>query len=326
MNEGRFREVEQRMWRSVGLTPTEQRLQLARTGATVRVQEVGEGPPVVFVHGASNSGTSWAGLLAGLDGFRCIVMDRPGCGLSDPLATRFDDVDKLRAFGESLIVDVLDAMDIDKAHVVATSFGGYIALQTAAAHPDRIRRLVELGWTIGAPIAKTPLVMRLASVRFLGQMLAAIPANERAVRAILKGAGLRQALAAGRVSQEVVDTFHALLRHTDTMRNELRAGPRIITPIRGLKPQRLAPAEHAGVDHHADLLPVGRRRSVRRRRHRPRLCRAHPRSRTRGHAGCRPRSLDRRPGTRREIRRRVPRSLTYALNDGQSASVRIEWL
>ena len=58
------------------------RVQLDRTGVTVRVQEVGTGPPVVFVHGGSNGGASWARWSRRLDGFRCVVLDRPGCGLS----------------------------------------------------------------------------------------------------------------------------------------------------------------------------------------------------------------------------------------------------
>jgi pimeloyl-ACP methyl ester carboxylesterase len=216
------------------VTPTEQRLYLGRTGVTVRIQEVGQGPAVVFVHGASNSGSSWAPLVSRLEGFRCVMLDRPGCGLSDPVATRFDDLERLGAFADTLVVDVLDAMGLDGAHVVATSFGGYIALRTAAAHPDRIGRMVEFGWTVGAPIARIPLLMRLASVPVVGRLLAAVPPNERAVRAMFRHIGLRQALEAGRVTREVLDCYVALLRHTDTMRNELRAGPRLIRPLRGM--------------------------------------------------------------------------------------------
>lgn len=153
MNEVRYREAERRLWQSVGVTPTEQRVQLGRTGITVRVQEVGQGPAVVLLHGTSNSGASWAPLVARLDGFRCVVLDRPGCGLSEPLVTRFDDLERLGTFADTLVIDLLDAMRLDDAHLVATSFGGYIALRTAAAHPDRIGRMVEFGWTFGAPIA-----------------------------------------------------------------------------------------------------------------------------------------------------------------------------
>src|SRR5216684_2208051 len=100
MNEVRYREAERRLWDSLGVTPTEQRLHLDRIGTTVRVQEMGEGPAVVFVHGGSTSGASWAPLVARLDGFRCVVLDRPGCGLSDPLVTGFDDVERLGTFAD----------------------------------------------------------------------------------------------------------------------------------------------------------------------------------------------------------------------------------
>lgn len=241
MKEARYREAERRLWESVGVTLTEQRVHLGRTDVTVRVQEVGQGPAVVFVHGASTSGAIWAPLVARLEGFRCVVLDRPGCGLSDRLTTRFDDVERLGAFADSLVVDVLDAMGLERAHVVATSFGGYMALRAAAAHPDRIGRMVEFGYTVGAPIARMPVVMRLASVPMVGRLLAEVPPNERAVRAILRGIGLRQALGAGRVPQELLDWFLALLRDTDTMRNELRAGPRIVLPLRGMNDRVLLP-------------------------------------------------------------------------------------
>jgi pimeloyl-ACP methyl ester carboxylesterase len=221
------------MWESVGVAPTERTLDLARTGTTVRIQEGGAGPPIVLVHGASNSGVSWADLVARLDGFRWIVLDRPGCGLSPAHPTGFQDIDAFEAFSDALIVDVLDAMELDKAHVVATSYGANMALRGAAAHPERYDRMVLMGWSVGASMGYVPMVMRIGAIRALGRMMAAVPANERAVRMIFKQIGLRHALETGRVSQEMLDTFVALLRHTDTMRNELKAGPRLIRPIRG---------------------------------------------------------------------------------------------
>jgi pimeloyl-ACP methyl ester carboxylesterase len=171
-----------------------------------------------------------------------VLLDRPGCGLSDPLVTGFDDVERLGTFGDTLIVDVLDALGLDRAHVVATSFGGFLALRTAAAHPDRVGRIVEFGWTLGAPVAKTPMVMRLASVPMLGRLVAAVPPSERTVRAIFRSIGLRQAMEAGRVSREMLDVYLALLRDTNTMRNELEAGPRIVSLRRGMDDRVLLPA------------------------------------------------------------------------------------
>ena len=233
MNEARFREAEARFWKFVGAAASEQQLTLARTRTTVRVQELGDGPPIVFVHGGSNSGASWAPLAARLEGFRCILLDRPGCGLSEPVETRFHDVGALARFADALVVDVLDALEIERAHVIATSFGGFIALRTAAAHPQRIDHLVELGWTMGAPIRRVPIDMRIAATPGLGALFARLPANERIVRSMFKRIGLRQALENGRVSDEMVSMFTALLRDTPTMRNEMAAGPRLITPIKG---------------------------------------------------------------------------------------------
>ena len=241
MNESRFREAERRMWGSVGVAPTERMLDLSRTGTRVRVQEAGDGPVVLFVHGVSNSGVSWAPLVAQLPDHRCVVLDRPGCGLSDPLSITFGDVASLADFADALVVDVLDAMDLDSAHLLGTSFGGYATLRAAAAHPDRVERLVQLGWTVGAPTARLPMIMRLASAPGLGRVLGAIPPNERAVRAMFKQIGLRQAMDAERVSQEAIDCYLSLLRDTDTMRNEVRAGPRLIRMRGGMDERVLLP-------------------------------------------------------------------------------------
>lgn len=85
MNEIRFRDAERRLWALVGAAPTERRVRLDRLAVTVRVQELSEGPAIVFVHGTTSTGASWAPLVARLHGFRCVILDRSGCGLSDPL-------------------------------------------------------------------------------------------------------------------------------------------------------------------------------------------------------------------------------------------------
>jgi 2-hydroxy-6-oxonona-2,4-dienedioate hydrolase len=238
VNEIRYRDAEARLWKSVGMmTPTERRVDLERTRVNVRVQEVGEGPPVVFVHGATNGGTSWAPLVARLGAFHCVLLDRPGCGLSDPLASRFDDFEELGEFADSLVVDVLDALGYERADVVATSLGGYIALRSAAAHPDRIGRQLQFGCPAGAN--RLPLAMRLTTVPIIGRLATKAPLNERTVRAMLRRIGLREALERGRFSQPALDWYLALLRDTDTLRNELDTGPRF--PLFGTADLRLLP-------------------------------------------------------------------------------------
>lgn len=220
MNLDRYREVEQRLWTSLGLEPTERHVRLEQLDTSVRLVEVGEGPAVLFVHGGSASGANWAPLVARLDGFRCLLLDRPGCGLSAPLDADLSDLAEFRAAAGALTADVLDGLALPTAHVVATSLGGHYALRGAAAHPDRFARMVEFGYVPGAPLAKLPMSMRMATVPGVQRLVRSIPPTRGAVRAILRQLGMGAALADGRISPEMVDWFHALLRYTSTMRND----------------------------------------------------------------------------------------------------------
>lgn len=245
------------LWASVGATPIERRIVLPRIGSEVRVLEVGAGPPVVFVHGGSNAGSSWAHLAARLPGFRCLLVDRPGCGLSEPLPARLVDQAAFEAFADHLVVDVLDGLDLPGAPLVATSFGGYVGLRSTAAHPERIERLVVLSWPMGAPIERTPLAMRIASLPRLGRLATAIPANEPMVRAVLKQIGLRGALESGRFGPEAIAWFLALQRDTATMRNELDSLPRLMT-MRGMNESVLHPRALLGSISRPTLFLWGR--------------------------------------------------------------------
>lgn len=186
MKTDRYHEVERRLWASIGLDPVERVVTLSRLGTKVRVLDVGEGPPVLFVHGVSASGANWAPLVAHLDGFRCLLLDRPGCGLSAPLDDDLSDLDRFGAVADELVSDVLDGLDLSKAHVVATSLGGHLALRSAAAHPDRIDRMVEFGFVPGAPLTQLPMFMRMAALPGLGRLMTSIPPTRGTIRMILR--------------------------------------------------------------------------------------------------------------------------------------------
>ena len=235
----RFRAAEQRLWQVAGLTPSERYVRL-RTGETVRVQEVGDGDPILLVHGASNAGTSWVDLVARLDGFRCLALDRPGCGLSEPVTSApLRDIDAIEAYADTLVPDVLDALDVPRAHVVATSYGGYFALRGAAAHPDRIERVVELSWPMGAPMDKAPVFMRVGAIPGLQGLMSKAPVSRSSVKMMLRQIGLARAIKTGRFTDDMLDWFVAMLRDTDTMANEYRSSPKVITPVRGLNQRML---------------------------------------------------------------------------------------
>lgn len=240
-NEARFRATERRLWEAFELSPTEVWVRLPG-GCSLRVQEVGDGPPVLFVHGASNGGASWASLLAHLPDARCLLIDRPGCGLSEPVShsagrrRRFAELEHL---ADRLLGDVLDALDLPAAVLVATSFGGYFAFRGAAARPERVVRLVELGWTVGAPMERVPVAMRLAATPALGSALCRLPPTRGGVKLLLRQIGLRGALDSGRFTDVMLDWYWSLLRDTPTARNDQRLSRGVIRPVGGLDERML---------------------------------------------------------------------------------------
>lgn len=217
MNEQQYRTVEQKLWRTFGKSPSERRVRLAGTGTEIRIQEVGTGEPVILIHGGPNAGSTWAPLVEHLDGYRCLVVDRPGTGLSDDYVIHATDLPRI---GARFVADVLDALGIDRAHVIASSFGGHLALRSAAAHPDRFERMVQMASPAAVPGEQYPPFMRFIRSGLARRLLAVLPPNDRANRAIFRQLGHGASLDTGRIPDVVFEWYLALGRYTNTMRND----------------------------------------------------------------------------------------------------------
>lgn len=234
VNEAAYRAAEQRLWSSLGARPSERWLELPRHATRIRVQEVGQGPAALFIHGANTSGASWAALASRLPGIRCMLIDRPGTGLSPKLPRRID-ATSLPEVADTIVADILDALELRTAHLVASSLGGYIALRAAAATPERIDHMVQFSWPVGAPTPHVPGMLRLMAMPGVGRIAASIPASERSVRQLFRRLGQAEALADGRITKADIDAYLALLRHTDTMRNEIEPVRALVSPWHGLR-------------------------------------------------------------------------------------------
>jgi len=116
-------------------------LREARTSAgVIRYEDVGEGPPVVFTHAVLLNGAVWRKVVPLLaDRCRCIVPDWPMGGHASPMAA---DADLSPPGLARLIVELLDALDIDRATLVGNDSGGALCQLVAAEHADRVDRLV----------------------------------------------------------------------------------------------------------------------------------------------------------------------------------------
>jgi pimeloyl-ACP methyl ester carboxylesterase len=107
-------------------------------GAEVNYVELGEGEPILFVHGISGSWQNWLENLAHFGrGHRAIALDLPGFGAS-PMPSW--DID-MPAYGR-LVHDFCEKLGVEGATIVGNSMGGFIAAEAVTAGPPRFDRLV----------------------------------------------------------------------------------------------------------------------------------------------------------------------------------------
>lgn len=122
-------------------------------GLRIAFERVGEGPPLVLLHGAFSDSRWWRRQIDGLsDEFTVVAWDAPGCGRSsdppEPETFRLSDyADCLAGF--------VDALGLRRVHVLGLSFGGGLALELYRRHPAVPRTLVlasaYAGWAGSLP-------------------------------------------------------------------------------------------------------------------------------------------------------------------------------
>jgi pimeloyl-ACP methyl ester carboxylesterase len=109
-------------------------------------EERGTGPALLLIQGLGYARWSWEPIVPGLaERFRVLFFDNRGIGESDvppgPYSAREMADDALQ---------VLDEAGADRAHVLGASLGGMIAQELAAAHPERVDKLVLCCTTVGS--------------------------------------------------------------------------------------------------------------------------------------------------------------------------------
>jgi pimeloyl-ACP methyl ester carboxylesterase len=117
-------------------------------GACLHAETTGTGAPLLFIHEFAGDHRSWEPQVRYFSGaFRCITYAARGYPPSDVPG-------EVTAYSQQRAVDdaiaVLNGLEVDRAHVVGLSMGGFTALHLAMCHPDRLLSVVAAGAGYGA--------------------------------------------------------------------------------------------------------------------------------------------------------------------------------
>jgi pimeloyl-ACP methyl ester carboxylesterase len=113
----------------------------------VMYQRVGSGFPVVMIHGLSGSTRWWIHNIQSLSQHYCVyLIDLPGFG---SMRSRYTHL-SLEQTGP-WIVQVMEALHLQQAHLIGHSMGGLLCLWIAAHHPEVVARLVLVSPAVFLP-------------------------------------------------------------------------------------------------------------------------------------------------------------------------------
>lgn len=139
------------------MTPTRDNTSRYVQAGALRIHyhEAGSGPVLLCLHGGAPGAFGWGNfgrnLAAWSQHFRTLVVDLPGYGLSD----KPDVTGPRTGFYARAFIDMLDALNIERAHVLGMATGGTAGMKMAIDHPERVDRLVVINAPGGLSVLQT---------------------------------------------------------------------------------------------------------------------------------------------------------------------------
>lgn len=127
--------------------------------AKIHYNDFGDGDEVVvMLHGSGPGASSWANFSQNVEpllaaGYRVILLDFPGWGKSDPIV-----VNGSRPHTNALaLLGTLNALGIERAHLIGNSMGGHSATAFTLDNPERVGKLILMGGGTGGLSLNTPM-------------------------------------------------------------------------------------------------------------------------------------------------------------------------
>ncbi|HVM34552.1 MAG TPA: alpha/beta hydrolase [Actinomycetota bacterium] len=204
----RVLDAEARLFASYELEHTVDWIERKGSKGRIRTVEVGNGAPVVLLHGAGVFSAHWAPLIAHTDR-RCIAIDLPGASLSDATPEPASD---LRSAAVRDLVELLDVLELHDVPLIAASYGAMCALWTIAEDAASPPAVVVLGSpALAFPGVRLLRPAALAGLPGVGRVAPLVaPLHRNVTRALLTAAIGSRALRDK--PRELIDATHALFR------------------------------------------------------------------------------------------------------------------
>lgn len=163
-----YKEAQLKLYEKEGVSPVSKFITTNGVVKNVHYLEVGQGKPLVLIHGGGGNTDQWINLIKYLQSnFKVYIVDRPGCGLTDAFDYRGVD---FKQHCVSFINSFMEALNISRADFAANSMGGYWLSLFAMKYPEKINKIVFLGAPAGLDL-KLPFFLRLLGVRGVNDFL-----------------------------------------------------------------------------------------------------------------------------------------------------------
>lgn len=224
-----YKQTRQILFDSAGILPKSNIITIDGPVKNIHFLELGEGEPLILIHGAGAHSSHWINILKPLsENFHLYVLDCPGSGLSDRYDYKIPDI---KEYAFDFIKSFMDTVNIPKASFLGNSMGGFYSINFALYAPDRVDKLI----LIGAPAGITHWIPYLP--RFLG----AKGINHLLMNTIKPGVLLMRLIFrhylvanASQISRDLLKHEVAHLKLKGTIPSLLHLCERIIT-LKGLK-------------------------------------------------------------------------------------------
>ncbi|MBV2134685.1 alpha/beta fold hydrolase [Pseudomonas sp. MAP12] len=135
------------------------RIQDGELDLNIHYNDCGEGAEtVVMLHGSGPGASGWANFNRNIEplvaaGYRVILMDCPGWSKSDSIVCTGSRSD----LNARVLKGLVDALELDRVHILGNSMGGHSAVAFALANPERVGKLVLMGGGTGGASPFTPM-------------------------------------------------------------------------------------------------------------------------------------------------------------------------